>query len=273
MIRRIRQRRAHSPGRRILDYFRSRLLGAIGKGQRVYFVTIGGHRYKRVVFGDSHQAATVAGALEAMIVADGHEPPPAPHFPELLVHLEREVWTRFVEGRRPDAGNHVDRELLAKFFAAVYRHRCRNISTAESPLPARLTSDLRFLADSGVLTRRRADELAIAGRESRPQTLLLGYDYVDPVLKNFLVTPDGIVAIDIESLQAGRALGTGIAKCRVHWLEEPASEFAGRVVAAGAPDFRDQLPFVELCFLAGWTKRKILTGKGHRADPARFDSF
>lgn len=272
MIGRIRQRRAHGIGRRLLDRFRATWLGGIAKGQRVWFVTFGGERYKRVIFADSYQATRVAQALEAMAVADGGAPP-ARHFPELLTHVGREVWTRYVHGAPPDPDDPAHRQLVAEFFAAVYRHRPESVDATTSPMPARLDSDLRFLADCGVLPRDRAETLAAAGRALCPERLLVGHDYVDPVIKNFLVAGNRIVAIDLESLQDGHILGTGVAKCRVHWLDETAGEFARRVVAAGAPDFTAQMPFAELCFLAAWSKRKILTGKAHRVDPQRFQAF
>ncbi|MDP1136612.1 hypothetical protein Q6325_28555, partial [Klebsiella pneumoniae] len=59
MIARFTHRPAHSLGRRLLDAWRSRFVGGLGKSQRVYFVTVRGQRYKRVLFRDSALAGQV----------------------------------------------------------------------------------------------------------------------------------------------------------------------------------------------------------------------
>src|SRR5262249_1133697 len=58
--------------------------------KRVYRVTIGGQRCKRVVFPDSHQAEVAAKRLELF--------GPSGIYPALLLQRERELWVEFVEG-------------------------------------------------------------------------------------------------------------------------------------------------------------------------------
>lgn len=266
LIGRIRQRPVHGPGRRLLNWFRARLMKGVGKSQQAFFVTINGHRYKRVVFGDSVQAAEVAGVLEACRDRVG--------LPELVLLQESEVWVRFVEGRRVDPGLASDWEALNDFFAALYARDSRLVDLAETALHSRLLIDLVFLRDSGVFDDARYRKLCDRAEQLRPEQIRLGYDYVDPVLKNFVMNEQGLFAIDIESLHNGVALGSGIAKSGLHWLNDDRQRFLERLAQQpGVPELARQQAYVDLCFVAGWTKRKLLTGKWSRVRPDRFDRF
>lgn len=266
LIGRIRQRPVHGPGRRLLNWLRARLRHGVGKSQQAFFVTINGHRYKRVVFGDSLQASQVAGALEACRDCVG--------LPQLVLTQESEVWVRFVDGRQLDPGSPSDRQALADFFAALYAKDPGLVELAETSLHPHLLTDLGFLRDSGILDEVRYRTLRERAGELRPERLWLGYDYVDPVLKNFVINDQGLYAIDIESLQQGVALGSGIAKSGLHWLSDDRHAFLERVCAQpGVPDLAAQQAYVELCLIAGWTKRKLLTGKWSRARAEHFDRF
>jgi hypothetical protein len=265
MIGRFGHRPANPLARRLVDRFRLLFLGGIGKAQSVYFVDVRGQRYKRVVFGDSRQAEIVESNLERLGASAG--------LPGLVLRHENEIWLEFVHGRAVDAQRPEDFQALAELFAAFYRHDSKALPSGQTRLQARLLSDLSFLADAGVLSRPRAVALAATADSLLPESIWLGFDYVDPVIKNFVMAPRGLVAIDVESVQAEQPLGTGVAKCRVHWLGDRDGEFVERIIAAGAPDFRDQLRYVELCFLAAWTKRKLLSGKRGLVDPQRFASF
>ncbi|MFW5815622.1 MAG: hypothetical protein ACOCVP_02080 [Wenzhouxiangella sp.] len=256
----------HGPGRRLLNWARSRLLNGVGKSQRAFFVTLNGHRYKRVVCGDSVQAAAVAAALEDCRDVVG--------LPEVVLAQENEVWVRFVEGRRVEAGTESDWLALNDFFAALYAKEPRLVDLAETRLHPRLLVDLDFLRDSGVLDESRHTTLCGRAEQLRPARLWLGYDYLDPVLKNFVINDQGLFAVDIESLEAGVALGTGIAKSGLHWLGADRQRFLERLCRQpGVPDLKAQLGYVELCLLAAWTKRKLLTGKWSRVRSQPFDRF
>ena len=265
MIGRFSHRPAHSLARRLVDGLRSRLVGGIGKSQSVYFVNILGQRYKRVVFGDSRLAEVVEANLEAVGWGAG--------LPRLVLRHENEIWLEYVTGRALDVRQAGDLQALAEFFATLYRHDSRQLPVAQTHLHTRLQTDLAFLGDAGVLPRQRVGQLLEAADGLKPEFIWSGFDYVDPVTKNFVVAPRGLVAIDVESLQAGQPLGTGVAKSRVHWLGDGADEFIARIIAAGAPDFREQFRYVELCFLAAWTKRKLFAGKRRHIDPERFTCF
>jgi len=263
---RIRQRPVHGPGRRLLDWFRARLRKGVGKSQRAYFVSVNKHRFKRVVFGDRSQAVEVAAALEACRAQVG--------LPELVLAQEAEVWVRFVEGRKVDPAAESDWNALNDFFGALYAKDSQPVDLTETTLHSRLQIDLGFLRDSGVLDKAQYAALLENAERLAPDQIWLGYDYVDPVLKNFVINDSGLFAIDIESLERDIPLGTGIAKSGLHWLGEDRDRFLNRLRAQpGVPDFASQQDYVELCFLSGWTKRKLLTGKWSRIQADRFDRF
>jgi hypothetical protein len=247
-----------------MDGLRSCFFGGIGKSQRVYFVHMAGQRYKRVIFADSRLAEVVESNLESLGSSG---------LPRLVLRHENEIWVEFVTGRPMDVNQVEDVQALAALFATFYRHAPVQLPEEQTRLSSRLRSDLQFLRDTGVLAPQRIDRLLTVADELKPDAIWSGYDYVDPVVKNFIVAPRGLVAIDVESLQAGQPLGIGIAKCRVHWLDQTSEDFIARVIAAGAPDFRPQFKFVELCFLAAWTKRKLISGKRRHVDPDRFSCF
>ncbi len=233
------------------------------KSQRRSFVTIGRGRYKRL----RYPHALMAAEVEANLVGFGL----SPHLPELVARHEREIWVRYLPGEAvvPSPEN---RARLAAFFAHLHCREAARRPLAQTGMAYRLASDLRFLEESGVLDGHRIARLQALAEQCAPPSLWCGFDYLDPVLKNFILTPDGaIVAVDVESLVAGTALGTGLAKAGEHWLGSGLEALADAVVAAGAPDFRPELPYIRLCFLAGWTKRKLLTGKVRFLSPRRFD--
>lgn len=265
MIGRIGHRPAHSLARRIWNYWRGWLIGGVGKSQAVYFVDHNGQRYKRVVFGDSRQAEIVEADLRAV--------PLKARFPRLIERHENEVWVEFVPGRRPDLADAADLDLLAGFFADLYAADSELSALAQTSCHEQLHTDLWFLGRSGVLTVERAAALTRHADDIKPDLVWQGFDYVDPVGKNFVVADHGLMAIDVESLQSRRLLGTGVAKCRVHAPGLNVGAFIRGVVERGAPDFSEQYRYVELCFLAGWTKRKLLTGKRRYLQPHRFDDF
>lgn len=260
------QRHVHPLWRRIYDRLRPLFGGVVGKSQKAYFVTLNGHRYKRLVLGDAWQAARIARELEQFEAGEG--------FPPLILCHENELLLGYVEGRRFNGNDAADRERLARFYAMLYRRNPRQVATAELPLAARLERDLQFLVDAGTLDAADLPTLQARAEALQPEWLWLGFDYLDPVEKNFVCTGTGVAAVDVESLVSNEALGAGIAKARVHWLgEAQTGAFLETMAAAGAPDLSTQLPYVELCFVAGWTKRKVLQGKRHFVQPSRLRRF
>ena len=79
------------PLRQRLRRLRSRLRrGGRAKRQRVYLVTLGERRLKRIVFSDSRKASEVAHNLEALRESE--------LVPELVAHYGDEVWVEFLDG-------------------------------------------------------------------------------------------------------------------------------------------------------------------------------
>jgi hypothetical protein len=261
-----RQRSLHPLSRRLRDAVWNGLARRPPRSQRVYLVTINGRRYKRVVLPDAHHAAQVAARLR--------EFGPAQIYPSLIFEREREVWVEFVEGERPAAGSPDAVDGVADLLAVLLRRAPVQTPLSETPFLHDLRVDLRFLAEVGVLGRRAADALDERAQALAPDAVWVGYDCTDAILKNFVRTPDGrIRAVDVESLGAGQLLGSGAAKACLRWVGPFRGRFLDRLRAAGVPDFSGYLPFVELCFLAFWTKSSFLEGKSRFVDPALFERF
>ena len=239
----------------------------MGKSQRLYFVSLNGHRYKRLIMPDSAAAAEVEDRLERLGFS--------PAFPRPITRFENELWLEFIRGRSAAAAGPAQVKSLAEFYGALYR-----VSPAERPIaltraPMRLRRDLDFLLRAGVLDSTAHEQLCGAADRLEPDTLWTGFDYVDPVLKNLVERDDGagLCAVDVESLVEDVPLGTGVAKAMLHWLSPWADSFWHHLDAQGVPPLRDAFPYVDLCLTARWTKTKVLTGKHHAVDSRRFGRF
>lgn len=246
-----------------------RLLSAgwLRKSQRRRFVRVNGQICKRLLLHDSHLAAEIERNLEAF--------GPSVMFPPLITRFENEIWVEFIPGEKLTRSDDRVVAAMAGFYSALYARAPRQVALAETPYADRVQRDLRFLHRAGLIDEATWRDLAAAAEALAPPRLWLGFDYVDPVLKNFIWRADSgrLCAVDVESLVCDQPLGTGIAKAAVHWLD-PAQR-AGLLARLdpAVPDFRADLPFVELAFLARWTKTKLLTGKTHLVDPARLMPF
>jgi hypothetical protein len=246
------QKQAHSPLRRAYFTLLPRFRAVFSKRQSVRFVRINGRRYKRVVFGDSYEAV----ALERALL----QAPAGARFPKLIHRHENEVLLDFVEGRPFDGGRTDDRGSMARFLGALYATQ-RSRSRGDT-LARQLEIDLGFLVDAGLVGDRLRERLAKRAAAVRPAEVEFGLDYVDPVEKNFVIAEAELYAIDVESLRLDVPIGTGVAKAAIHWLARTElAAFLADVEGHSGDVFRDQYPFVELCFRVGWTKRKLLQGK------------
>lgn len=260
------QKNAHSFPRRLYFGWLQRWRGVFAKRQSVHFVSIHGRRYKRVVFGDSFQAREVERALD--VFAGGGR------FPPLVHRHENELLLGFIEGRPFERDDTADRARLAAFLAELWRAAPVEHPRSELPLDARLAVDLDLLVQARVIDTDRSAALAERARSVAPETLWIGYDYVDPVTKNFLIENDRLVAVDVESLQAEQALGTGLAQASLRWLAPgDVAIMASQVAESGGPDIDAQLDYVRLITTVAWTKRKFLQGKTHFIRPEHFDAL
>lgn len=138
----------------------------------------------------------------------------------------------------------------------------------------RLHRDLRFLERVGVLSAAARGGIVQGIGGITPASLWVGFDYNDPVVKNFVVTAEGLVCgIDIESLLEEQLMGLGVAKALMRWMEPYRTVFLEAFAATDAPDFIPYLDFVELSHLAAYTKLMFVERKWANVDPARFDRF
>lgn len=254
-------------GRRLVRSF-WRLLGSRPqKSSRARFATIGGGRFKRVSFGDSWIASKVEHSLQSF--AD------VALFPPLIARYEAEIWVDYVEGRRPRGDDPRFVELLAEFFATLYRRAPRLVRLAETGAPVRLERDLRFLERVGVIGETLAADLGRTAARLAPDEVWVGFDYVDPVLKNFVVVPGGerLCAVDVEALSGDEILGTGVARALARWAEPHREALLDRILSDGSPDFGPYFGYVELSFTAAYTALMVLERKWRFVEPARFEPF
>jgi hypothetical protein len=249
-------------------YLLSRLHGArLQKDKSLHFVTLNGQRFKRLVLCDSRLASRIARNLEQFSGTG--------HFPEPVTCYERELWVEFVDGERVSTVDEAFVEKAADFYATLYTRKPLAVAAAESGFPQHLYRDLRFLHQIGLIddaSYRRLDAIA---RALTPQQLWVGFEYTDPVLKNFVISQETgrLCAIDVDGLASDELIGIGVMKGQVRWLEPFRALFLERLLRLGAPDFNSYLPFLELCFLARWTKRSVFEHKWKAVDPSLFTRF
>jgi hypothetical protein len=241
--------------------------GWLHKSQQTRMVKVNGVRYKRLLLHDAY----IAGRIERTFEAFG----PSARLPRLVTRFENELWLEFVPG---ETLTHADDYVLAEvtaFYSEVYARATRIVCRSETTLPQRLERDLAFLRETRVIDNEAWCDLSATAQRIAPPSVAVGFEYTDPVLKNF-VRPDAggpLCAVDVECLVENRPLGLGIAKASVYWLAPPQRERLLASFDASLPQLRAQLPYVELCFLARWTKTKFLTGKRKHAHGQRFEAF
>ena len=240
---------------------------ALRKRKSIHFVTISGEGFKRVQTADS----TVAIEIEQNLLKFQR----AKIFPELATRYEHEIWVEFVEGTRPRQTSEELALRLADFYAEVYRASPRLVDVRQTPFPARLRGDLTFLRRVKVLSEPDFVGLIRASVTLSPDSVWVGYDYTDPVLMNFVLRTKSrsLCAVDVEGLVGNSLIGAGTVKASIRWLGEHKNVFYQRLTDAGTPSFHTYLPFVELYFIAEWTKRNIFEGKDRKIDRRLFNRF
>jgi hypothetical protein len=246
------RQRAHSWMQRVSRRLRRLRGGSLHKNHRVEIVQIGAGQYKRIQFADSIEPARVATALRQLRGT--------PLFPELLHHQEGELWLRFVTGRalRPKE----ELPAVLAFFAQLYAAQSYTQETAALADYTQLDSDLRFLVETGVVAQDTAREFRELAPKLEPPRLRIGFDYIDPLPKNFVLSEHGVIGIDVEALQGGVPLGSGLAKLLLRWPSDTGS--SSQVLATLAEqgcDLRAQFAWIQLHFLVQYTKQKVLQRK------------
>jgi len=251
-----------------VKYFLSRLFGTrLQKAKGIHFVTVNGHRFKRLLLCDSYLACEIERYLENFTQSG--------YFPPVVARYEHEIWLEFVEGISITSVDEQFVSKIAEFYATVYGINSALVDTKKSKFPERLLQDLRFLHQIGVLTQASYQDLQVALPDLIPEQVWVGFEYTDPVLKNFILrTETGrICVVDVDGLAENQLLGTGVAKACVRWLSPYRSLFFSSLAKQGAPDIQKYFSFVELCFLAKWMKRAFLEQDWKVIDSTLFDRF
>jgi hypothetical protein len=251
-----------------VKYFLSRVFGTrLQKAKGIYYVTVNGHQFKRLILCDSFLATEIEQHLENFRESG--------FFPPLVARYEQEIWLEYVEGVPVRS---VDEDLvlkIAEFYATVYGKTSQLVKTSQSPFPNRLFQDLRFLHQINVLPQDSYRDLQSLAQGLIPEQIWVGYEYTDPVLKNFILGKENgqICVVDVDGLAANQLLGIGVAKACVRWLGPYRDLFFSSLANHGAPDFQKYFSFVELCFLAKWMKRAFLEQDWKVIDSTLFDRF
>lgn len=256
---------AHPLGQRLLRQIR-RFSGASSiKSHEVHFLQLEGHTRKRVRF----QHATEAMSVERTLEEFGRNLA----VPACIFRQGSELWLEYVHGPLLDPRLAGSPTLVVDFFAELYRRNCREVKLASTTFPSRLERDVRFLAEAGILSSAATHQLLQRAAALQPETAWVGFDYIDPLPKNFVVRDGSLVGVDVEALQPGRLLGTGPAKAFLRWLSVVPAEFLRSLREAGAPDLEQQFEYVDLCFRCAYAKQKSFQRKMHLAPASIFDRF
>jgi hypothetical protein len=249
-------------------YLLSRLFGTrLLNSKSLYFVTMNGQRFKRLILHDSALACEIERNLDCFRVSG--------YFPPLVTRYEREVWVEFIDGTVIRTVDESIARKVADFYAAVYARRSRQVDTLTSPFLYRLYQDLRFLNQVGVLADGVYQDLATTADRLAPKQVWVGFDYTDSVRKNFVIARENgrLYAVDVESLADNQLIGMGVAKACVLWLGPLRQVFFAHLTRERVPDFQLYFPFVEMCFLTRWTKQNFFSKKWKAVKPALFERF
>ena len=222
------------------------------KTHRVDWVWADGVRYKRIRFEHPEQASQAALALQALNSTNC--------FPALVRHEGSEVWVTYI---KKDFWVSRFNDHVADFFATLYNDQLsRPINMVPATVVlASLVRHLRALSERGLIDENTAQQVDQYAHQVAPPVVAQGFDYVDAIKKNFVVSKGRAIGIDIEALLAEQYLGMGLAKAEyrglIHtdqWLEKHTSD--DRFIA--------QYPLVRVLFLVSYFDQKQAQGKlGH----------
>jgi hypothetical protein len=266
--RRLPQQQLYFPLKKRIQHLLARIFGTrLLKSQRLYFVTINGQRFKRLILRDTYIAAEIERNLERFGASE--------YFPALIARHENEIWLEFIDDTPIQTADERIVKQIADFYAAVYTRAPEQVAAAATPFPRRLQQHLRFLHQVGVLTDEAYQDLAAAAARLTPAHVWVGFDYTDPVLKNFVLAPQGehVCAVDVESLGSYQLIGTGMVKACMRQLGAFRHVFFAHLAQKPVPNFQAYLPFVELALLAAQTQKAFLQRKWRYVKPALFDRF
>jgi len=184
-----------------------------------------------------------------------------------------QLWVPFIDGRELNPNDRHDTEGVLRFFARLYQVRCRRVPMQELSVHQRLLANLDFLHEIGCLDAASSELLKSTGHRMRPMHLWLGIDYIDPLARNFLITPGGLRAIDIDAFQAETPLGTGLCKAQLRWLDLDDREVLAALARLKGPNLAAQWAYVKLHFLAAYAKQRVFRGHHRSAFEPWFESW
>jgi len=262
---RYRQRRLEPYVQR-LKRLRVRMRGGLAKSQTVHLVQIGELRAKRVAFAHASQAAAVERVLEA-VRDSGVAPQP-------IARYANELWVEFVEGTPLDPSAPPCVEGLGRVFRDLYLVGAGEVAQDGRDLARDVVRDLHLLRAAGVTDGETHARLARLAEASCPARVFKGCDYVDARPGNFLRTAEGrLRIIDVESLVSDELTGTGAARAWLRWPGLEREALLAELAAEGVPRFSAYADFLELRFLARWTKRCLLQRKLQLVEPGPLRSL
>jgi hypothetical protein len=243
-----------------LKRLRARVRGGLAKRQTVHLVQVGDLRAKRVAFAHASQAVSVEHALETLRDS-GVAPQP-------IARYANELWVEFVEGTPLDASAPPPVEGLARVFQHLYRTDAGELAREDLDFARDVHRDLQVLRAAGVIDQETCTLLERRAETWCPARVFTGCDYVDARPGNFLRTAEGrLRIIDVESLVSGEWIGTGAARAWLRWPGLEREALLSELTALGVPRFADYADFLELRFVARWTKRCLLQRKLQLVEP------
>ena len=249
-------------------YFLSRLFGVrLQKAKSLHFVTINGQQYKRLILCDDSLALEIEQNLNRFRNTG--------QFPQVVIRYERELWVDYVTGHSIKSIDEGLVEKMAHFYGRLYSEAPVLVQTDKTIFPYRLDRDLHFLNQVGILSSSVVEEVQKTAEIICPQQCWLGFDYTDPVRKNFVLIPANqqICAVDVEGLVKDHLMGMGAAKALMQWMKPFKEHFFNILSHNSVPNFQEYYKFVELCFLAQWTKRAFFEKDWKAVQPKYFDAF
>lgn len=250
-------RHANPWWRRLLRRWRQWRGGEPVKGHLVQIVDADGQRRKRVIFETEQEAVRVAGCLRAL--------KPSSRFPGLLADSGRCLEVEFLAGPVARRHRRDDHAAVAEFFVDLYTGQTlRSTDPAELALVNEFDKALARLHAAAWIDAREAERLAALARDWQPRQVWLGHEYIDPIARNFVISDQRAMAIDIEALWPDQPLGLGLAKAVLRWLHIPPAAVLKEVLQRSDRDLQGQYPWVSLCFTALYFAQKLDQNKpGH----------
>lgn len=237
------------------------------KQQRVYLVEAGALRLKRIEMLDSARAA----AKEEMLVRLAE----TGIAPKVVARHHRDLWLEFIDGERVDPAAATLPDDFAALLGALYGCGATVAAPRGAHGPEAVERDLVLLARAGVIAESTTSRATALLSSVVPSALWIGIDHTDLLLKNMLRRADGrLCLIDVESVVSGEAVGTGFAKACLRWIGDARERYVEALRRrSDIPGFLAYLPYLEIRFLAAWSKRSLLLGKEKLVDARLFEAW